>query len=46
LGLAPIVAAGLILETAAISVLGWERENRAITHWNEVCHLRAQEEIY
>jgi probable phosphoglycerate mutase len=30
----PVVAARLVLETAAISVLGWERETAAITRWN------------
>jgi broad specificity phosphatase PhoE len=35
LGLPPIVGSGFILETAAIGVLGWEREFPAIVHWNE-----------
>lgn len=30
----PDVAARLVLETAAVSVLGWERETAAITRWN------------
>ncbi|MGQ0848193.1 MAG: histidine phosphatase family protein [Actinomycetota bacterium] len=44
LGLPPSVGAGLVLETAAISVLGWERGHRAIILWNEVGHLRGAEE--
>lgn len=30
----PGIAARLVLETAAVSVLGWERETAAITRWN------------
>ena len=37
----PRFGSHLILDTAAISVLGFERENRALLHWNEVCHLRS-----
>lgn len=33
----------LALNTATISVLGFERENRVIRHWNEGCHLRGME---
>ena len=35
LGLAPIVGSGLILETGAIGVLGWNREFPAIVRWNQ-----------
>ena len=34
IGLAPIAGARLVLGTATISVLGWERETAAITRWN------------
>ena len=40
LGLAPIVGSGLILETGAIGVLGWNREFPAIVHWNELSQPR------
>lgn len=33
----------LALNTATISTLGFERENRVIRHWNEGCHLRGVE---
>ncbi len=46
IGLPPTAGANLVLETASISVLGWERQNRAITHWNDCCHLRAAEHPY
>lgn len=35
----------LSLDTATISILGWERENRVIKRWNEVCHLRSMDPI-
>jgi broad specificity phosphatase PhoE len=33
-----------LLSTAALSVLGWERETPAIDRWNEACHLGGEEE--
>jgi probable phosphoglycerate mutase len=30
----PVVGARLVLQTATVSVLGWERETPAITRWN------------
>lgn len=46
LGLPPIVGSGFILETAAIGVLGWDRESPAVVRWNEPCDLRADETPY
>jgi probable phosphoglycerate mutase len=46
LGLPPTAGAHFVFETAAISVLGWERENRALLHWNDCCHLRGDEHPY
>ncbi|MCA1736077.1 MAG: histidine phosphatase family protein [Actinobacteria bacterium] len=46
MGLPPTAGANLVLETASVSVLGWERQNRAIIHWNDCCHLRAEEHPY
>ena len=46
LGLAPIVGSGFVLETAAIGVLGWDREFPAVVRWNEPCDLRAEESPY
>lgn len=34
------VGRSLGLDTATVSILGWERENRAILGWNQACHLR------
>ena len=36
---APIFGGRLKLDTAALSVLGWEREVPAITSWNDTSHL-------
>ena len=33
----------LALDTATVSTLGWERENRVIRTWNVACHLRSEE---
>lgn len=46
MGQPPGAGANLVLETASISVLGWERANRVIIHWNARCHLRAEEHPY
>ena len=46
LGLAPVVGSGFVLETAAIGVLGWDREFPAVVRWNEPCDLRADESPY
>jgi len=46
LGLAPVVGSGFILETAAIGVLGWDREFPAVVRWNALCDLRADESPY
>lgn len=39
LDLPPRAGAGLMLDTASVSVLGQYREDRVIRHWNEICHL-------
>jgi len=46
LGLEARKGSGFILETAAIGVLGWDREFPAIVHWNECCQPRAEEILY
>lgn len=46
IGLPPSAGANLALETASVSVLGRERENRAIVHWNDCCHVRGEELAY
>jgi len=46
LGLAPMAGSGFILETAAIGVLGWDREFPAVVRWNDPCDLRADETLY
>jgi probable phosphoglycerate mutase len=46
LGLAPIAGSGFILETAAIGVLGWDREFPAVVRWNELCDLGADDTLY
>ncbi len=45
MGLPADCGRNLSLETATVSVLGWERENRVIKRWNEVCHLRSGDPI-
>lgn len=37
LELEPVEGRRLSLDTATISILGWERENRVITRWNDPC---------
>lgn len=39
LGLRPSAGALFALDTASLSVLGYEREQRVVHHWNEICHL-------
>ncbi|HVA58577.1 MAG TPA: histidine phosphatase family protein [Gemmatimonadaceae bacterium] len=39
LGLPPSAGALYALDTASVSVMGFEREQRVIHHWNEICHL-------
>lgn len=46
LRLAPIAASGFILETAAIGVLGWDREFPAVVRWNDHCDVGADETPY
>jgi probable phosphoglycerate mutase len=43
LGQSPETGRLLALDTATISALGFERENRVIRRWNEGCHLRGIE---
>jgi len=35
----PVEASRYYLDTATLSVLGWERETAVIDRWNEGCHL-------
>ncbi len=37
LELAPVEGRRLALDTATLSILGWERENRVIHRWNDPC---------
>lgn len=39
--LRPVDGRSLTLDTATVSTLGWERENRVIRTWNIVCHVDA-----
>lgn len=39
LGISPAMGSGLALDTATVSALGWERENRVLRIWNQGCHL-------
>ena len=41
IGMPPDAGRHLRLDTATISTLGWDRENRVIRQWNESCHLRS-----
>lgn len=39
IGLPPGAGGSVALDTASVSMLGFEREQRVIRHWNEICHL-------
>ena len=41
LGLAPAEGRHLALDTASVSILGWEREVPAVWRWNDNAHLTA-----
>lgn len=41
IGLPAGAGRNLRLDTATVSTLGWERENRVLLRWNEACHLRS-----
>lgn len=45
MGLPAVAGQNLGLDTATVSAVGWERENRVIRHWNEACHLRAMDPV-
>jgi len=45
MGLPPVVGRNLRLDTATVSTLGWERENRVLRQWNEACHLRSLDPV-
>ena len=45
MGLPAVAGRNLRLDTATVSTLGWERENRVIRHWNEACHLRSMDPV-
>lgn len=43
IGLPPAGGRLLRLDTATVSTMGWERENRVIRTWNIACHLGSEE---
>ncbi|MEM7135685.1 MAG: histidine phosphatase family protein [Myxococcota bacterium] len=43
--LPPEAGRHLRLDTATVSVLGWDRENRVLRQWNESCHLRSLDPV-
>jgi probable phosphoglycerate mutase len=45
IGLPAVAGRSLRLDTATVSTLGWERENRVVSHWNEACHLRSMDPV-
>jgi broad specificity phosphatase PhoE len=42
IGAPPTAGQHLLLSTAAVSVLGWERETPALARWNDTAHLGPQ----
>ena len=44
-GAARRIGRALALDTATVSTLGWERENRVVREWNEACHLRSMDPV-
>jgi probable phosphoglycerate mutase len=45
MGFPAVAGRTLGLDTATVSTLGWERENRVIRRWNEACHLRSMDPV-
>lgn len=45
MGLPATAGRTLALDTATVSTLGWERENRVVRHWNEACHLQSADPV-
>ena len=45
MGLPAVAGRSFGLDTATVSTLGWERENRVIRNWNEACHLRSMDPV-
>ncbi|KFF59646.1 hypothetical protein JF66_09935 [Cryobacterium sp. MLB-32] len=45
MGLPASAGANLGLGTATVSTLGWERENRVLTGWNDACHLSSMDPV-
>lgn len=45
MGLAAVTGRALLLDTATVSTLGWERETPVIRNWNEACHLRSMDPV-
>lgn len=43
LELDPVEGRRLVMGTAAVSVLGWERDNRVVARWNHSWHLGLEE---
>jgi broad specificity phosphatase PhoE len=44
LGLPPDAGRRLFLNTASVSILGYDRESEAIIRWNNTCHLSLEED--
>jgi len=43
LGLPAAGGRHLLLDTATVSTLGWDRDQRALRNWNQACHLRSMD---